>query len=559
VPSHLDDFNNFFHETNSADISFGDLNVSYPVEISGRTIVSHRTVDEEDILLHNIQLSGSATLPPNDTIPPTVSIVSPTVNGRLLTNLITGKAGDNRGVAEVFYRIGSDDFVRATGTDNWSAEVSLQPGTNVVEVKSIDFAGNESVVLTRSFFYVVTSPLAVEINNSAWGSTTLTNGQLLELARNYSITAKPAPGYLFQDWTGNVNSQSATISFLMEPDFLLQPNFVPNPFISMEGIYNGLFSDTNGVTPPSAGFFTAAIKESGAFTGKILLEGARHSFSGKFAVDGQADKTILRRKKSPLNLHLQLGFDGTLSGTVSQAGASSDLFAELALTNSAKAKYTLLIPPAADPATAPGGYGFGSASVNSKGKLRFHGFLGNTTRVSQGAAISQNGRWPLFVSHGSGKGVLLGWLWLTNEIDNDLRSENVTWARLPRSTDRFYPNGFTNSGTVIGSLYSPPSRGIPVLNATSGLLEFNDGNLASPLTNTFVLHTNNKFMVASTNRTTLQMNTSNGLLRGRFVHPDTRKMTFLRGAILQKPMFGAGFFRGTNQIGAWVLQANPDP
>lgn len=560
VPSHLGVAGSF-QETDSAQITFGALNANYPVAVTGRTTLSRRVVEEEEIFLNSIELSGEADLPPNDKKLPTVSITSPTANGRLLMPVITGKASDNVGVDEVFYRIGDDEFALADGTNNWSANVSLQPGTNVVKVKSVDLAGNESVVLTRTFFYVVTAPLTVEIDGNT-GTTTLTNNQLLELGKTYSITARPATGFIFRDWLGTINSQSATISFVMEPNFVLQPSFIPNPFIPIQGVYSGLFSDTNGATPTSAGYFTVTVKGTGAFSGRILLGGVRHSFSGVFPANGIADKTILRRGKPALNLHMQLGFDGGLSGTVTQDSVSSDLEAELAqsTTNSARTKYTLLIPPTTDPVTAPGGYGFGSVGVDLKGNLRFKGVLGDKTSMSQKTMVSRTGRWPLFVSHSRGRGVLLGWLSFINELDSDIRGENVTWAKLPSALDRFYPNGFTNSGTVIGSLYSPPLRGMTIFNSpnpVSGSLEISGGNLSAPITNTFLLSTNNKLTVTSTNKTTLSISSSSGLLKGSFTHPDTRKAASIKGAILQKSMWGGGVFLGTNQSGSLLLQ--PDP
>lgn len=560
VPSRLG-ISGTFEETNQLDVAWGSFSASHPVAVSGRNSIARRIIDEVEYELNNIQLSGSAELPPTDLTPPTVSISSPAANARLLTSVITGKASDDVAVSEVLYRLGEDEFAPASGTTSWavdlSTNLSLQPGTNVVEVKSVDQGGNESPVLRRTFFFVVTAPITIEVNNPAWGTTSITNNQQLDLNRTYSITAIPAPGYLFFDWTGDVNSQNATINFLMSSNLLLQPNFVPNPFISVKGTYNGLFSDVNGVTPASAGFFTATVKESGAFSGRILLGGATHSLTGTFKLDGQAGKTILRRGKPSLQVHLQINFDGSLSGTLTQDAVVSDLLAELAQasTNSAKTNYTMLIPPSNDPALAPGGYGFGKATLDTKGKLRFLGTLGDGTSVRQLTMLSQNGRWPFYSSLYASKGVLLGWLSFVDEIDSDFRGD-VTWVKSPGARGKYYTNGFALIGTAIGSIYAPPAQSTNSFNSTnptSGTLEFSGGNLSMPLTNTFLLKTNNLFAITSTNKTVLSVVRANGLIHGRFVHPDTKRNVALRGAILQKAMLGGGFLLGTNQSGAFLM------
>ncbi len=550
-----------FQDTISADITFGGLNVMHNLAVAGKNTITSKTTpeDEDPFLLNNVQLSGSADLPPNDTTKPTVSITSPAANGKIFTPRITGKAGDAGGIAEVFYRIGAGDFMLAEGTNNWFADVTLEPGTNTVEVKSVDLAGNESTVLSRTFFYALLSPLTVEIGNGE-GATTLTNGQLLELGKNYSITATPAPSYLFQEWLGNtINSSNATLNFTMETNLFLQANFIPNPFIPAKGIYNGLFSNVVAeVHPATAGYLTLTLKDSGAFSGRVFLDGARHPISGSFDLTGRADETVFRRGKRALTLILQLEMDGKLTGTIMQGGAvTSALEGELAqsTTNSSKTNYTLLIPPGSDPATEPGGYGSGSVTIDLKGKLRFKGVLGDGTAASQTTAVSKSGRWPLFVSLYRGKGVLLGWVTFTNEPANDVRGD-LTWAKIPGAAGKFYTNGFTIFGPLIGSQYMTPPRGTPVLNWTNGSIELSGGNLAAPLTNEITVATNNKVTVTSTNRTTLSITAASGLLRGSFINPGTGRSSSIKGALLQKQQWGGGVFLGTNQTG--LLMVQPD-
>ncbi len=546
------------HGTYFAQIRFGDFSVTnVSIAVIGRNAVTHTTVGGEPFTLNSVHISGAAALPPADKIAPTVKITSPVANGRLLMPQITGTASDNRAVTDVFFRVGEDAFARATGTTNWTADATLIPGTNVVQVKSEDIYGNESPILTRTFFYVVPSPLTVEINGD--GTTSLTNGQLLELTRAYSITARPAASNVFVEWLGTINSTNPTLTFVMEPDFLLQPFFVPNPFIpAATGSYSGLFSNPNNVAPTNSGFFTATVKSSGSFSGKILIGNSRHSFTGNFDLAGRATKIILRPNKPSLNVNLQLDFSGGLRGSIEQGGETSDLEAEVAQssTNSARRIFTLLIPPGENPSMAPGGYGFGSASVDLKGRLRFAGTLGEGSHISQGAQVSASGRWPLFASLHRGKGVLSGWLTFADEPGTDVRGDSVIWVESPSATRKLYTNGFSVAGPVVGSLYSVPPVATPWLNWDFGSLELSGGNLSTPQTNAVTRSPDNNLIVDSTNRTSLHIIRPRGLLRGSFIHPESGQPAALRGALLQKQQFGAGFFRGSNESGSFVLQSN---
>ena len=83
-----------------------------------------------------------------DTSGPVVSIISPAAESLFTTNIVTftGTAKDplanDTGVSEVFVQINSDPPLVATGTTNWSLQVSLPGGTNVISAFAQDIAGN---------------------------------------------------------------------------------------------------------------------------------------------------------------------------------------------------------------------------------------------------------------------------------------------------------------------------------------------------------------------------------------------------------------------------------
>jgi hypothetical protein len=112
----------------------------------------------------------------------------------------------------------------ANGWSNWTAGVTLTPGTNRVSAYAVDAAGNKSDTKTVSFTYVVTSPLVVQ----TIGAGTLSpnySGQALEIGKTYSLSAKAAKGFTFRGWTGGVTSPLAKLTFVMQPGLTLTANF----------------------------------------------------------------------------------------------------------------------------------------------------------------------------------------------------------------------------------------------------------------------------------------------------------------------------------------------
>ena len=129
---------------------------SQTVYINGVNTITHDSNSKE---LDNIQLTGAA-----DYTPPTVTITSPTANQQWSNSsfTITGKASDNIAVTHVFYSINNTGFFPATPTNvnnwsNWTASVTLTPGTNTVSAYATDVNGNISATTTVKFVYVLSA------------------------------------------------------------------------------------------------------------------------------------------------------------------------------------------------------------------------------------------------------------------------------------------------------------------------------------------------------------------------------------------------------------------
>ena len=79
---------------------------------------------------------------------PVTTIINPASESLFTTNVVlfTGTAKDplpdDTGVSQVFLQVNADLPVAATGTINWSGQLTLPPGTNVVRAFAQDIAGN---------------------------------------------------------------------------------------------------------------------------------------------------------------------------------------------------------------------------------------------------------------------------------------------------------------------------------------------------------------------------------------------------------------------------------
>ena len=338
--------------------------------------------------------------------------------------------------------------------------------------------------------------------------------------------------------------------------------YVPAAPITFGGTYSGLFYDeTNGVAPQSSGCFTLTATAKRSFSGNIQLGGARYALSGQFDTNGHAAKVISRGNLNPLNLDLQLDLCGggnELDGSIIGGTWSADLTAHRYFYSQANPapqagrKYTLVIPGADDPSTGPGGYGFGTLSVNASGTVSCCITLGDGNKVVQSSAVGASGQWPLYISLYGGNELVQGWLsFVTNGVPEDVVGQ-IAWLKEPGAGGKLYPSGFlfTSPVDVIESLYSYSSR-TPVLGWTQGVIELEGGNLTSSLANAVTLNANSRF--TGTNKLSLTLTTSSGVFQGTVPLPGSKSVISVSGVLLQGRDAGYGLFQGPSQSGSvWL-------
>ena len=459
------------------------------------------------------------------------------------------------------------------GTNNPATITNVTPGaTNYFNVLAYDVYSDQSQPSAAVSYYVLphTSDLGGNGGSFAVGTTIVTNantgfallvsgrGTLTPSRRSYlegkkyTVTATPAKGWVFANWTSNevVLSVTSKLTFLVGSNEMFQANFVTNPFIPVVGTYHGLFYVTSNAAEESSGSFTATVSSAGTYSAKLLMPGQSHSWSGQFSTWGSASKTLARPGLSALAVQIQLGLtNDSLTGTVADGDWTADLLAYSATysrtnPNLQAGKYTLSFPASTNTSDQPGGNGFGTLTVSALGNIAFSGVLGDGTPVQSAALVSRGGLWPFYSSLYGGKGSVLGWLTFTN---NDAMTGQVGWFKLPQTAAKLYAGGFTNSSEAIGSAYHY-TNGVPVLNFTNGMLTLSSGNLGQGITNQIVTGPENEATNASGDK--LTFTASSGVFRGSVMNPETGKPIIVNGVVLENQNVGVGLFLGTNESGS---------
>jgi hypothetical protein len=394
-----------------------------------------------------------------------------------------------------------------------------------------------------------------------------TNEALLVVGKTYTLTAYPDAGQLFDGWSGSVTSASRSLRFVMVSNFTVTASFVTNYFPHLKGTYNGLFFNPTNTEQQSSGYASLSVRDAGSYSGKLLLNGRRHSLSGTLAPDGTAVQRIARRGTNALIATLTLDLtNGTdrLTGLISEeatnsAGWSASLELDRLLftrtnTNSFAGKYTIVLPPDPGSPAGPQGDGVGSLSVTPDGRIKFAGKLADGTRASQATTLSKSGSWPFYASLYSGKGSLVGVSRLdTNSPDSDLTGD-LLWFKQVQPGARYSPAGFTNAVAMMGSAYRPPDAVNAALNLSSASLAFTNTELGLAFENQITLNPAGAIANLSPNKVSLRLSKSTGLFTGSVTPPSGGKAWPFCGALLQKPTMGAGFLLGTNQSGEVLLR-----
>lgn len=305
-------------------------------------------------------------------------------------------------------------------------------------------------------------------------------------------------------------------------------------FAVAQGSYNGLFYDTNGVNPSSAGSFTAKLNGKGTFTAKLQLGKYSYSFTKSFDTSGDFGPYTVNIKKQPaLTITLHLVNNDEITGQVSGDGWTVQLLAFSAVKNAASfgtGKHSLVLSANAGSSTTTSGDSYGTMTLNKNGNIDWTGVLPDGRTVSQKSVLSKDGVWPVYSSLYGGTGSLIGWLQVTNS-SSDIGG-SVIWV-VPATPNGLYPNGLTNELDATGSDLTS-SAGAP-----QKTLVLSGPQLTAPLTNSVTISGKTGH---GDNSLKLSLDVKNGLFSGSVVDPGSNEKLSFQGALLEKSGGGGGFF-----------------
>jgi cyclophilin family peptidyl-prolyl cis-trans isomerase len=489
-----------------------------------------------------------------ENIAPSVAISEPasdvTTNGSAI--FFAGTASDDTDVARVFIDTPMGRFV-ANGSTGWTADLELTPGTNRVSIRSMDWSGNQSPAATRTIFYSVPRPISLQIQGRGTVAG-LTDGQTVELGVTYRLVARPSTRQYFNGWRGDVFSNERTYYFTMREGVTnLIANFTPTLLGLTKGAYTGLFfTTTTNDIPRSSGWISLSLASSGDYFGRLAPVGANYSIRGKFDATGNSGITD---PAGTLALTLKLFPESdVIAGAYSDGRFISSVFLALAPkfepTNPVPAgNYSFVIDPPTDPdARAGNGYGSGTATIDSRGRIRMTGVLGNGTAIRQNTRLLKGNQWPFFVSASAGREAALGWV--------TFDSNYVLNADM-RLISRAFPGGTNQRATLSGSLFTPPSQ-MRLFNWTNGLLTLSGGGVIPPINANVELNEDGSFTILSnTNNIQLSVPDAKGTIKGSFTHPVTQTLTPLRGAVVQASNINmaAGLFGTGTNSGLFLIRS----
>ena len=529
------------------------------------------------------------------------------------TIIFFGKATDNKGVSTIQYSINGgvfhgplpfSTFTFSPSADGKSGTFGCgltpdNPGLNTVVFKSIDTRGNDSMLATRTFNYIVKRPLVV----GKIGSGTLTSpfpgtDATKKVGFRYTLTAKPTAGYVFNGWTANnltgtgitpAMQELPTLTFTHQEGLELTAHFIINPFTAeIIGKFNGLITPHETLPAPggtvgnneTVGFLSGVtVQANGTFSGKLLQDGLSLPIGGTFDNTGVArfgptratTVTLARPTKPGLDVALSLDMTNTthkLTGTVTQRlrgsiSAVSNVDADRAfysstnrvsdtLAGTGSQTYTLVFKHLATQvglATVdyPQSDGYATGSLKSDGTITFTGKLADHSTFSQTVPLSMANQWPLYAQLYSAKGCIAGLMTIKAALlDTDMTSGDVHWFR-PYQSTQWYPWGWPEGITVdvIGARYTLPALPglltVDPLNGNTALI-FTNGQLLAPLIeNVNLSPTSIATLAPTTDKSfTFKLVPISGAISGTFTHSNRTKPAW-QGVLFQKGANKGGY------------------
>jgi hypothetical protein len=221
--------------------------------------------------------------------------------------------------------------------------------------------------------------------------------------------------------------------------------------------YTGLFLEGGGAEFSRSGFVDIKTSKKGSYSGKASLGGKKYSFRGTFDSNGASTTSTSAKNLGTLTFNLQVNTsdNSVITGLVGGDGWNADLTANRQLFNKKSnpapfvGRYNMTFPgPGDGDPEHPQNDGTGTATVSADGKVKFKGILGDGTKVSESAIVSQGGDWPFYIPLYKQGGQILGWLNFDGAGDV---GGPTSWIKLPNDRSKTFPAGFELHPTATGT------------------------------------------------------------------------------------------------------------
>jgi len=510
---------------------------------------------------------------------PTLTITSPKSTTSSVSNefpVITGTTKDKVPVAGVYYQLNGADWAPANSTNSWAtwfASVTLTDGPNTLRAYAVDISGSAYTNALLKFKFIPSAVLDLKTNGLGF-VTPNDGGKLLAIKTNYTLTATPGKNWIFSSWvaSGSTNfvSNTPVLKFAMQSNLTLQANFVTNVFLAAKGTYIGLFAPTNAPRrQTNSGAFKFTVTSTGALSGKLTIGTDTPSLTGQFNPTGFASFSTPRKGLSTLTNTLQLDFaNQSVQGTIGDGSFLASLLGDQEVFSSShkaadyEGSYTFIIPGTNDSTVGPFGTSYGTATVGSTGTITYSVYLADGTSVlSQSSVLSEGGFWPFYLPLYGGNGSLWSWNYFNAANGTLVAGTNASWINEANPAKAaVYRAGFTNQQVGLsGSSYNPSDKLLLSLTNAQVLLE--GGNLPFSITNEVTWTPKNTILLtaADTNKLTLTINKTSGVISGSFANPSSPKdIIKVNGVLLQNKTNAQGYFLGTDESGTFLLE-NENP
>lgn len=320
------------------------------------------------------------------------------------------------------------------------------------------------------------------------------------------------------------------------------------------GNYAGLFLDGENWQHTNSGAINLKVTPAGAYSGFIVFRGARLPVSGRFDLFTLTSETQVTPPGGPA-LSVSLGFDNNsvIEGVIGNEIWTAPIQAVIQVwdkkrnpaTNHA-GQYVLVVNRETG---GPGGFGYGTVTVDLAGGVKFAGVLGDGTKVVHKTVLGAGGEWPVYISAYAGRGSFQGWIQVGN---SEVTNEELAWFKEPGVPGLLYPDGFTVYPETFISPYTPPAAGQRILPFFVGEAVFtiSEDGFATQ----FGLTIDNKFINLGAEGLTVKFVPKSGLFSGTITDSDSGARVKFGGVVFAPESVAVGHFLGSTESGSVELR-----